>query len=98
MGKREELIEAAARAMVKRVADDARLATVPAALHVDHYWHEWKDDAEIALDAILAGLKTPSEEMLDAADMADELEGDYPDGRNRAIWKAMLSTLEETKP
>jgi len=93
MGKREELINEAARAIAVTFA---RLQNRATSLGEDCV--DVTPVGEAALDAILAGLKTPSEEMLDAADMADELEGDYPDGRNRAIWQAMLSTLEETKP
>ena len=95
MGKREELIEAAKAAMLKRYCE--RFGRDPTEIDPS-FSGIMLENATAALDAILAGLKTPSEEMLDAADMADELEGDYPDGRNRAIWQAMLSTLEETKP
>ena len=91
MGKREELIEAAARAIAHAVMAQSDNGVPEKA-------SDWRNEAASTLDAILAGLKKTTPEMLDAADMADELEGDYPDGRNRAIWKAMLSTLEETKP
>lgn len=53
----------------------------------------------VALDAILAGLKEPSEEMVDAS-WAPELRDMKTLQPIDAVfvWKAMLSTLEETKP
>ena len=96
--KREELVRLA-QAELERLSDSP-----------EHGFHggpdDWTPYAEAALTAILAGLREPSEEMVNAAERVDlsEIEGigqEYPMAQmlNRSdiasIWQAMLSTLDD---
>ena len=73
MAFRDELIEAATEAVRARAKE---VRTIP-----------WRDAAEIALDAILARLEDPSDDMIIAA---NDVSGCYPD----TIFRAMLAPLK----
>lgn len=99
MGKREELIEAAAQAICEAEAPLCYDTTWQGVCEAPALKATYISKGAAALDTILAGLKMPSEEMLEAG--ADE-EGSFSRLEARRVshevWQAMLSTLEETKP
>jgi hypothetical protein len=93
MSLRDELIEVAAMALAEPYLGAVRH---PAGV-MHEPWRGLVPAATAALDAILARLREPSEEMLRAAHNAGD---DYAFGDQIAwneipiMWQAMLSTLE----
>ena len=106
MGKREELIAAAARAISKTSGWPDDMWDDPEAYSTSKIAKEaYVAFATAALDEIIAGLKTPSEEMeregVYAVTFCTPIREDAPTlgvEEARTVWQAMISTLEETKP
>jgi len=104
---REKAIEAMARSVARKIADDACLAMPVAQMHEDEHWPEFRDDAEVAFDAAIKVLMEPDEAMVRAGEIEcnDCLDQAWPTGEHancdfdldapKAIFRAMLKAASQ---